>query len=182
MTVAVPHLVLRALSFAARHHQHQKRKDGQTPYIAHPARVMTLVSAVFGETDPEILAAAVLHDTIEDTNADCDDIIREFGERVAMMVAALTKDKRLAETEREERYFAQVVASAPEVKLLKIADILDNLIDIETMRIEKQRSSLPKQIAKAQTALAEFGAEIATRWPRAIEALREQIAIAESAV
>src|SRR5699024_2187705 len=103
-------------------------------------------------------------------------------ERVAMMVAARTKDKRLAETEREERYFAQVVASVPEVKLQKIADILDNLIDIETMRIEKQRSSLPKQIAKAQHALAEFGGEIATRWPRAVEALREQIAIAESAI
>src|SRR5262245_58512747 len=91
--------LLEAVSFAARAHRHQVRKDGQTPYAAHPFRVCLIVRHVFGIDDPEYLTAALLHDTIEDTTTDFDDIQERFGPRVAGSVAALTKDMRLPEAD-----------------------------------------------------------------------------------
>src|SRR5256885_16211304 len=88
-------MLLEAISFAARKPQGQLRKAGRTPYFAHPVRVMMIVRDRWGVTDPEVLAAAVLHDTIEDTTTDYDDVVKRFGPRVAQFVALLTKDKRL---------------------------------------------------------------------------------------
>src|SRR6476660_6714705 len=87
--------LLEAASFAARAHRHQLRKDGQTPYAAHPFRVCLIVRHVFGIDDPDTLTAALLHDTIEDTTTDFDDLEKQFGVKVAGWVAALTQDKRL---------------------------------------------------------------------------------------
>ena len=61
MTVPAEHLLPEAVSFAARKHQGQLRKDSRTPYFAHPVRVMLIVRERWGITDPEVLAAAVLH-------------------------------------------------------------------------------------------------------------------------
>ena len=58
--------LLGAASFAARAHQHQLRKDRQTPYVAHPFRVCLIARNVFGVDDPNVLTTALLHDTIED--------------------------------------------------------------------------------------------------------------------
>src|SRR5437762_6917708 len=102
--------MLEAASFAARAHRHQLRKDGQTPYAAHPFRVCLVVRHVFGIDDPEILAAALLHDTIEDTTTDYDDLEKQFGARVAGWAAALSKDKRLADDAREAAYTATLAA------------------------------------------------------------------------
>ena len=60
--------LLRAAAFAARAHRHQWRKDGQTPYVSHVFRACLTVRHVFGVDDDDVLAAALLHDTIEDTN------------------------------------------------------------------------------------------------------------------
>ena len=68
-------IVFEAAAFAARAHRHQTRKDGETPYFSHPVRVCLVVRHVFGFDDPRMLAAALLHDTIEDTTTDCDDLI-----------------------------------------------------------------------------------------------------------
>src|SRR5262249_21541314 len=121
--------VLEAASFAARAHRHQLRKDGVTPYTAHPFRVCLIVRHVFGIDDPDALTAALLHDTVEDTTTDSDDLIKHFGTRVTGWVAALTKDKRLPEDEREAAYMATLAAADPEVKIAKLADIFDNLTD-----------------------------------------------------
>ena len=122
-------LLLEAASFAARAHRHQVRKDGQTPYAAHPFRVCLIIRNVFGIDDPEFLAAALLHDTIEDTTTDFDDLEEMFGARVAGWVAALSKDMRLPEPEREAEYMAVLAAAEPAVKIAKLADIFDNLTD-----------------------------------------------------
>ena len=121
--------VLEAASFAARAHRHQVRKDGQTPYAAHPFRVCLIVRHVFGIDDPDFLAAALLHDTIEDTTTDFDDLAGVFGPRVAGWVAALSKDGRLPEPEREIAYMATLASAEPAVKIAKLADIFDNLTD-----------------------------------------------------
>src|SRR5256885_16506317 len=88
-------MLLEAISFAARKHQGQLRKDDRTPYFAHPVRVMMIVRDRWGITDPEVLAAAGLHDTIEDTTTDYDDGTKRFGPRVAHPVPLLPKDNRL---------------------------------------------------------------------------------------
>jgi guanosine-3',5'-bis(diphosphate) 3'-pyrophosphohydrolase len=106
------HDVLRAVAFAARMHQGQMRKDGKTPYVSHVVRVCFIVRNVFGFENPAMLQTALLHDTIEDTTTDFDDLAKEFSPEVAGWVAALTKDKRLADDDRESAYLS-VLKAAP---------------------------------------------------------------------
>src|SRR5262245_21460230 len=101
--------LLEAASFAARAHDSQKRKDKQTPYVSHVFRVCLVVREVFGFTDTAMLLAALLHDTIEDTTTDFDDIEKHFGKEVARWVAFLTKNKALPEEEREEDYVQRLL-------------------------------------------------------------------------
>src|SRR5947199_323790 len=75
--------LLEAIAFAARAHQGQMRKDGKTPYASHVFRVCLILRQVFGIDDPTALTAAVLHDTVEDTTTDYDELKEEFGEEVA---------------------------------------------------------------------------------------------------
>src|SRR5262249_51281109 len=87
--------LLDAISFAARAHHRQWRKDGRPPSVSHVYRVAFVPRHVFGIDDPAILTAAVLHDTIEDTTSDFDDVEERYGAEIARWVAALSKDKRL---------------------------------------------------------------------------------------
>ena len=133
-----------AVAFAARAHQGQLRKDGRTPYASHPFRVCLVAAQVFGVHDPEILAAAVLHDTIEDTTTDYDDIVAAFGRNVAEWVRLLSKDKRLPEAEREEEYMRGLVSAGWQVQVLKLADIYDNLSDLDQLPAERRPQSLTR--------------------------------------
>jgi guanosine-3',5'-bis(diphosphate) 3'-pyrophosphohydrolase len=133
-----------AVAFAARVHRHQLRKDQQTPYVSHVFRVCLVVRHVFGFDDPALLTAALLHDTIEDTNTDCDDIIDHFGPEVARWVSALTKEKRLPHDEREADYARRLAAADWQVKVIKLADIYDNLMDSTTVSSAQQRKSADK--------------------------------------
>ena len=137
-------LPFEAAAFAARAHQHQKRKDGQTPYVSHVFRACLVVRHVFGFDDPRMLAAALLHDTIEDTNTDCDDIIERFGPEVATWVAALTKDMRMPHDEREAAYAKALAAADWQVKALKLADIYDNLGDSKHLSAGGRRKTAGK--------------------------------------
>ena len=91
-----------AVMFAMRKHEHQKRDDGQ-PYIVHPLRVAESLRAIAGCEDEDILCAAVLHDTIEDTNTSYDDLIKRFGKRVADWVAELTVERYTSRRSRLRR-------------------------------------------------------------------------------
>src|SRR5437016_5034693 len=121
--------LLEAIAFAARAHHGQLRKDGRTPYASHVFRVCLIVRQVFEIDDASVLTAAVLHDTLEDTTTDFDDLEEEFDERVAGWVADLSKDKRLPEAEREKEYEARLAKSPWQVKVCKLADTFDNLMD-----------------------------------------------------
>lgn len=116
-----------AAGMAARFHIGQTRKDGRTPYISHPFRVTLTVRDVFHCADETALTAALLHDVIEDTTADYDDISERFGDQVAQIVAALTKDMRLPEPERETAYDAGLRAADWRAHVIKLADQYDNL-------------------------------------------------------
>ena len=130
--------LLQAVAFAARAHRHQLRKDGQTPYVSHAFRVCLTVRHVFGVEDDDVMTAAVLHDTIEDTTTDFDDIEREFGAEIAGWVKALTKEKRERESQREKKYIKGLGAGPWQVKVCKLADVHDNLLDSDHFPSEKR--------------------------------------------
>jgi len=126
-----------AVSFAARKHQHQLRKDGVTPYVAHPIRVMMVLRDVFGIDDEEVLAAAVLHDVIEDTPTDFDEVEENFGPEVARLVSAMSKDMRLRWDVREPAYREAMAQADWKVIAIKLGDVYDNLCD-STPELEKR--------------------------------------------
>ena len=133
--------LLEAVSFAARAHEHQRRKDGRTPYVSHPFRVCLILRHVFGLEDAQALTAAALHDTLEDTTTDFDDLAEHFGREVAEWVAALSKDKRLPEPQREQAYLAQLAQAPWQVKLCKLADLFDNGLDSRQLQPAKAARS-----------------------------------------
>ena len=143
-SLAVHKLWQRAVQFASQRHLGQMRKDGKTPYMAHPMRVALTVRHVFGVDDPVALAAALLHDVIEDTPTDFDSILLHFGPEVAQAVAALTKDPRLAEPEREAAYDKQLAGAAWQARLVKLADVFDNYCDShnDEMRAKAKKSAI----------------------------------------
>jgi (p)ppGpp synthase/HD superfamily hydrolase len=122
----------RAASFAARVHEGQTRSDGETPYFSHCARVAMIVSDLFGCRDDEALAAAFLHDTIEDTKTDFDELEVHFGRTVAGLVACLTKNATLPEAKREADYDFRLARADWRARLIKLADVLDNWSDAGT--------------------------------------------------
>ena len=158
-------LVGRAIDWAARAHRHQLRKDGSTPSVSHAVRVGWCVEHLFGIKDPEVLAAAVLHDVIEDTTTDFDDLEEHFGPRVARLVAALSKDKRLPRPRREAAYHDQLLAAEEEVWLIKLADLHENLIDVARI----PAAQLSEAIARLGETFASLEAKLRHRWPQAVE-------------
>jgi len=135
-----------AAAFAANAHRNQTRHD-KRPYISHCFRVAMTANLVFGFDDPEVLAGALLHDTIEDCDVDYDEIIAEFGRNVADYVAAMTKDMRMEETSREIAYDQQLADGPWQGRLIKLADVFDNFTD-SPMRTRE------KYIMKAERILA----------------------------
>jgi len=135
-------LFLEAASFAARAHKGQLRKDGVTPYVSHAFRVCLVVRHVFGFEDQRMLCAALLHDTIEDTTTDFDDITAQFGPEVAAWVAFLSKDKRLPDDDREREYLERLRDAPWEVQVCKLADVYDNLMDQRGLPPERRAHSL----------------------------------------
>lgn len=143
-----------AASFAARAHAGQLRKDERTPYFAHPVRVAMTVREVFGCDDAVCIAAAFLHDVIEDTGVDYDELLERFGAEAADCVAALSKDMRLPEEEREAAYDRGLAAADWRARLVKLADTYDNLCDIHKdpeRVVEKARRAIRLAQADADT-------------------------------
>jgi guanosine-3',5'-bis(diphosphate) 3'-pyrophosphohydrolase len=163
-----------AIAFAARAHRHHLRKDGETPYVSHVFRVCLVVRDVFGISDPQVLMAAVLHDTIEDTTTDFDDLAEHFGAEVAAWVASLSKDKRLPEDKREAAYCQELADSPWQVQACKLADIFDNLMDSSTMPPARRARTLANARRYIDALHSDLKAQAAGPW-RTVAALREEI-------
>ena len=136
--------LLEAASFAARAHDGQYRKDHVTPYASHPFRVCLIVRDIFGFDDPRMLMTALLHDAIEDTTTDFDDIEAKFGHEIATWVACLSKDKRMAERQRELAYLQRLQEAPWQVQVCKLADLYDNLIDLPQLPAERRAHSVER--------------------------------------
>lgn len=121
------YMVTHAAAFASHAHRHQRRKnlEGQ-PYISHPLNVAALLSRS-GVYDPTILAAAYLHDTLEDCDVSAKDIEKEFGICVAAIVLQVTDDKSLPKAEQKRGQLARAATFSYGARLVKLADICDNL-------------------------------------------------------
>ncbi|KAA6043625.1 GTP pyrophosphokinase [Pantoea sp. ICBG 1758] len=105
----------------------QRRKYTDEPYIVHPQAVAELVRSV--TDDEEMLAAAWLHDTVEDTSSTLQDIEQQFGQRVAGLVAMLTDSAQPQARNRAARklaHFRHTADASPEAQTIKLADIIDN--------------------------------------------------------
>ena len=123
--------IFRALHFAARKHEHHRRKGGRDiPYINHPIAVATLLATVGGVTDPDLLAAALLHDTVEDTDTTHEELVDQFGHDIADLVAEVTDDPNLSSAERKITQEREASSKSPRAKLLRLADKTSNVHDI----------------------------------------------------
>jgi guanosine-3',5'-bis(diphosphate) 3'-pyrophosphohydrolase len=125
-------MVLDAALFAARCHAGQLRKDGRTPYINHPLEVAQILSREGGVGDPEMPAAALLHDTVEDTDTTPEDIERRFGPKVRMLVMELTDDKSLPRAERRSQAIQHSETLSARAKQIKTADLIANVRSLKT--------------------------------------------------
>ena len=95
-------LLLKALAFAAHKHRDQRRKDAEaSPYINHPIALADVLVNEGGVTDVEVLCAALLHDTVEDTATTPQELAEAFGARVAGIVAEVTDDTKLPKADRK---------------------------------------------------------------------------------
>jgi GTP diphosphokinase / guanosine-3',5'-bis(diphosphate) 3'-diphosphatase len=126
-----PALLLKALAFAAHKHRDQRRKDAQaSPYINHPIALADVLVNEGGVTDYEVLCAALLHDTVEDTATTHEELLDAFGSRIARIVAEVTDDARLPKHERKRLQIEHAPHLSEGAKLVKLADKICNLRDV----------------------------------------------------
>ena len=124
-------LVLQALAFAADKHRDQRRKDAAaSPYINHPIALANVLVREGEVTDPAVLAAALLHDTVEDTQTTPAELKTAFGPAVAAIVEEVTDDKSLPKAERKRLQIEHAATMSREAKLVKLADKICNLRDM----------------------------------------------------
>jgi len=124
-------LILRALAFAAHKHRDQRRKDPQaSPYINHPIAVANVLRNEVRIEDVDVLCAAILHDTLEDTETTPEELAREFGSAIRDIVLEVTDDTRLPRLERKHLQVLHAPGLSRAAKLVKLADKICNLRDI----------------------------------------------------
>lgn len=126
-------LITRALDFAAHHHTDHRRKGVRAePYVNHLAEVAHLVAQATDGADAELVAAALLHDSVEDTEATLEEVERHFGAAVAALVAEVTDDKSLPKAERKRLQVETALYKSKRARLLKLADKISNLRTLRT--------------------------------------------------
>jgi guanosine-3',5'-bis(diphosphate) 3'-pyrophosphohydrolase len=123
--------VFEALQFAARKHRDQRRKDPEaSPYINHPIALASILWNEAGVEDPLVICAALLHDTVEDTETTEAELIERFGAKVGAIVMEVTDDKDLEKAERKRLQVEHAPGLSREAKLVKLADKISNVRDV----------------------------------------------------
>lgn len=124
-------IVLAASAFAAHKHRDQRRKGADaSPYINHPIAVANVLANEAGISDPIVLAAALLHDTIEDTDTSVEELETEFGPEIAAIVVEVTDDKNLDKPLRKRLQIEHAAALSRPAQLVKFADKICNIRDM----------------------------------------------------
>ena len=152
-------LLIKAADFAAFHHRHQQRKGAEkTPYINHLIRVTRLLAETGRVSDPELLAAALLHDTVEDTAVTLDEIEEQLGGGVGGGFGEVTDDRSLAKEERKRQQVEHAPHLTPGAAQIKLADKIDNVLEMK----QNPPADWP---AERQTAYIEWGKEVVRALP-----------------
>jgi guanosine-3',5'-bis(diphosphate) 3'-pyrophosphohydrolase len=126
-------ILLQALAFAAEKHRIQRRKDASaSPYINHPIALANVLLNEGGVEDEHVLVAALLHDTLEDTETTAQELVQLFGKEIADLVLEVTDDKALPKAERKRLQIEHAPHISRQAKLVKLADKICNLRDITT--------------------------------------------------
>jgi GTP diphosphokinase / guanosine-3',5'-bis(diphosphate) 3'-diphosphatase len=126
-------LVFKALTFAADKHRTQRRKDEDaSPYINHPIALANVLVNEGGVMDHVVICAAILHDTIEDTETTYKELVDAFGREIADVVQEVTDNKSLLKAERKLLQIEHAAHASTRAKLVKLADKTCNLRDIAT--------------------------------------------------
>ena len=129
--IADSDFIVKATRFATDKHRGQSRKDAaNTPYINHPLALADLLANVGGITDTDVIAAALLHDTVEDTDATVEEIEENFGPVIRDIVMEVTDDKSLPSSERKRLQIESAAGLSHAAKLVKLADKISNLQDM----------------------------------------------------
>ena len=124
-------IILAASAFAAHKHRDQRRKGADaSPYINHPIAVANVLANEGGITDDTVLAAALLHDTIEDTDTTVGELQAQFGPDVAAIVVEVTDDKSLPKQDRKRLQIEHAATLSNQAKLVKLADKTCNVRDM----------------------------------------------------
>jgi guanosine-3',5'-bis(diphosphate) 3'-pyrophosphohydrolase len=124
-------LMLKALAFAADRHSKQRRKDvDSSPYINHPISLANILCDEGHITDVNVICAALLHDTIEDTDTTAEELEAEFGTTIRDIVIDVTDDKTLDKAVRKQRQIEHAAHINDTAKLVKLADKISNLRDV----------------------------------------------------
>lgn len=124
-------LLIRAVDFAADRHRRQRRKDADaSPYINHPIALARVLAVEAGVEDPVVLCAALLHDTVEDTETRIEELREHFGAAIADVVAEVTDDRSLDKATRKAMQIERARQASPAAKLVKLADKICNLRDL----------------------------------------------------
>ena len=124
--------------FAIKQHKGQYRKNNKTPYWYHLRDVVSNLE-MMGIKDESMLCAGWLHDSIEDTSFDFDDVSKIFGKKIAQIVSDLTKETRLPKIQQEKNYLQQLSNSSWQAKVVKFADILANISDLQNSELTKKQ-------------------------------------------
>lgn len=123
--------ILAAIAFAADKHRNQRRKDAAaSPYINHPIALANVLANEAGIDDERVLIAAILHDTVEDTETTLQELVRHFGQEIADIVLEVTDDKALPKAARKQQQIDHAPTISRRAKLVKLADKICNLRDI----------------------------------------------------
>ena len=131
VNVEAADLILRAVAFAAHKHRDQRRKDKDaSPYINHPIELANVLWQEGGVRDPQVIAAALLHDTLEDTETSWQELRGEFGEEIADVVLEVTDTKWIRKAVRKRLQVARAAHSSDKAKLVKLADKICNVRDV----------------------------------------------------
>ncbi len=174
-------LVLKATQFAALKHKGQLRKGSdEIPYIVHLVSTALLIAEVGGVNDPNILTAALLHDTIEDTDTTTEELTAAFGEEVCRLVEEVSDDRSLEKAVRKKLQIEHAPELSPEAVLIKLADKITNVTDLTNSPpvkwdLEQRKEYIDwaeaviNNCPKVNSALEERFAEVVEQGRRALE-------------
>ena len=126
-------LLLKALEFSAIKHRNQRRKDiDASPYINHPISLANILCNEAHITDVQVICGALLHDTVEDTETEPEELESEFGVEIKNIVMEVTDDQALAKHERKQAQIDHAAEISEQAKLVKLADKISNLRDVSS--------------------------------------------------